>query len=350
MGRSAAVLAWALVLSASGWAGEPGIPHGSLRAEQVGTGARSYWLFEPAEPTPSAKAPVIVFCHGWLAVNPGVYGAWIEHLARRGSIVIFPRYQADWTTSPAEFLPNATASIRDALEVLETAPGRVRPDRDRFAVMGHSAGGNLAALLAATAAESGLPTPRAVLCFLPGEVRPVESPSLEKVPGTVNLVVAACEQDLIVGDARARAIFARCRAVPGDRKLYILYRTDRSGPVPLLADHHAPCGALAKLDSGEGPFRALQMARAPVDILDRFGFWRVADVALEASFRGKPLGQATHNGAAFRDLGHWGDGRAVVAPLVSADLEEVPRIVPSYGARLLPWDPEDWARLFDSKP
>ena len=59
-------------------------------------------------------APVVVFNHGWLAVNPGAYGAWIEHLVRSGRIVIFPRYQADdWsrrrpTSCPTPWPPSAT--------------------------------------------------------------------------------------------------------------------------------------------------------------------------------------------------------------------------------------------------
>ena len=40
-------------------------------------------------PSPK-RAPVVVFFHGWFAVNPGFYGAWIDHLVRNGRIVIFP--------------------------------------------------------------------------------------------------------------------------------------------------------------------------------------------------------------------------------------------------------------------
>src|SRR4051812_41913984 len=68
---------------ALGPASAPAYPHRAVRRQQVGSGARSYWLFEPADPTP-ARAPVVVFHHGWLATNPGVYGAWIEHLVRQG--------------------------------------------------------------------------------------------------------------------------------------------------------------------------------------------------------------------------------------------------------------------------
>ena len=121
-----------------------------IKRQEFGRGARSYWLFEPAEPTPGI-APVVVFHHGWFAVNPAAYGAWIEHLVRSGQIVIFPRYQADGLTPAADFLHNALAAVRDAFDVLETSPVHVRPDRRRFALIGHSAGGNLAAQMAAVA-------------------------------------------------------------------------------------------------------------------------------------------------------------------------------------------------------
>src|SRR5579864_137841 len=109
-------------------------PHKSVKRRELGFGAKSYWLFEPAEPAPE-RAPVVVFHHGWLAMNPGAYGAWIEHLVRSGSIVVFPRYQDGWTTRPADFLLNSLDAVRDAFDVLQTAPGHVRPDRERFALI-----------------------------------------------------------------------------------------------------------------------------------------------------------------------------------------------------------------------
>src|SRR4051812_49387806 len=158
-------------------------PHQTVIRQEFGFGAKSYWLFEPADPRPDI-APVVVFHHGWLAVNPGAYGAWIDHLVRNGNIVIYPRYQSDVATRPVDFLANALSAVRDAFDVLETSPKHIRPDRSRFALIGHSAGGNLSAQMAAVDVENRLPVPRAVVALMPGEVKPLREPSLAKIPPT----------------------------------------------------------------------------------------------------------------------------------------------------------------------
>ncbi|HEU5116178.1 MAG TPA: alpha/beta hydrolase fold domain-containing protein [Isosphaeraceae bacterium] len=302
-------------------------PHAGIRAQLVGSGARSYWLFEPDAPRPVGRCPVAVFNHGWLAVNPGVYGAWIEHLVKQGQVVIYPRYQTDWTTNPADFLPNATAAVLDALDVLETAPERVRPDRNRFALIGHSAGGNLAVLMAASADSTGLPHPRAVLAFMPGEVLHLEHPNPADLPPETLLVVVAGDRDRVVGDSRARQIFAQAETLGPDRKEYVLYQTRRRGLSTLLADHLAPTAALHSLDSGEGPFRAYQMKKANVDHLDRQGFWSLTDATLSAGFSGRSL----NDDGVLAALDQVGDGRVISGD----DLSAIPRVFPSNGARLI---------------
>jgi acetyl esterase/lipase len=318
-------------------------PHKSMTAKAFGAGAKSYWIYEPAEPTPD-KAPVIVFHHGWLAVNPGVYGSWIEHLVLSGKIVIFPKYQTE-LSSPTDFLPNSIAAVRDALDVLETAPGHVRPDRTKFALIGHSAGGNLSAQMAAVAQEAGLPDPKAVIAVCPGEVKPLNEPDLARIPATTLLVVAAGSDDHLVGDCRAREIYALTTSIPLTHKKFILYRSDRRGPVVFVADHLSPTAGLASVDNGEGLLRNKQMAKATVDILDRFGFWRMADITIEAGFAGHSLDDATSKGALFRDLGRWGDGRAVTPPICEDDLSIIPRVFPTNGLRILPWNADEFRRM-----
>ena len=130
--------------------------HASVTKNRYGKGGTEYWIFEPDQPKP-ATAPLVVFLHGWGGMNPMYYGAWIDHLVKRGNIVIYPRYQASLLTSIQEFTPNTLSAIKAALNVLQTEPGHIKPDLNKFAAVGHSMGGLLAASVAALASDSGLP-------------------------------------------------------------------------------------------------------------------------------------------------------------------------------------------------
>jgi pimeloyl-ACP methyl ester carboxylesterase len=321
--------------------------HRGLKRYEIGQGPRSYWLFEPDDPKPEVRAPVVVFLHGWFAVNPGFYGAWIHHLVSDGRIVIFPRYQNDVGTLPQEFLPNALAALHDALGVLHDGVGHVRPDPGKFAFIGHSAGGNLAAQIAAVAADAHaeLPVAQAVMALMPGEVIPMRQPSLSQIHAKTLLVVIVGEEDVLVGDLRGRQIFAEATAIPQARKRFILFRSDRHGFPPLIAEHTAPTGVNPRLDNGEGLFRSLQLSLGDVNALDRAGFWRIADLTMEAAFNGKTLDDVTRDEERFRHLGFWSDGRKVTQPIVGADLDAIPRVIPVNGLRVFPWSLQPRAKV-----
>ncbi len=313
--------------------------HKQVEKYEFGQGPRSYWIFEPAAPKPK-RAPVVVFLHGWFSVNPAIYGGWIDHLVRAGNIVVFPRYQNDVGTLPRDFLPNALFAIHDALTVLEAGAKHVRPDLERFALIGHSAGGNLAAQIASVSADpkSGLPEVRAVMMFMPGEVLPLREPKLSEIPASTLMIVAVGEDDLLVGDLRGRQIFSQAVAVPRSHKRYVVFRSDRHGHPPLIAEHTAPTSANHRLDNGEGLFRAFQLSLGDVNALDWAGFWRIADATLAAGFAGKSLDEAIIDPDALTHLGYWSDGRKVTPPLMSDTLDSVPRVVLSNGIRLIPWE------------
>lgn len=339
----------ALVAAPTARAGdEPAYPHKSVSKFEIGSGPQSYFLFEPAGPAPK-KAPVVVFQHGWLAMNPGVYGAWIEHLVRSGHIVIYPRYM-DVDTPVPDYLPNALAGIVDALGVLEMSPAHVKPDRSRFALVGHSTGGMLSVQVAALAKAHGLPEPKAVVAVTPGEVLRTKGPNLSDVPAMTLLTVVAAEHDVVTGDGDARRIYREATSVPPSRKKFVLYRTDLRGRPRLWADHLAPTAAHADFDTGDGPFRLFQMNGGAVNAIDREGFWKVADVTLDAGYSGKTLDDVMSRAAPFRRLGYWSDGRAVTPPLITNDPTTVPRVVPAHGLRLVPFPAPDPPKRDDEEP
>src|SRR5262249_51607696 len=141
--------------------------HGGVVAEQVKDGALGWWLFRPTTPVP-ASAPVVVFCHGWGAMNPRTYRAWIDHIVRRGAVVIYPIYHDRLPPPPGDFLPNTTAALKEAFASLASNDA-IHADLDRVAVVGHSAGGVLAAEIAAVGAAHGLPPIRAAMPVAPGD-------------------------------------------------------------------------------------------------------------------------------------------------------------------------------------
>jgi acetyl esterase/lipase len=121
--------------------GSSAYTHATVDVRMVRSGGRGWWLFLPESPKPTS-APVIVFCHGWGAMQPGGYRAWIDHLVRRGNIVIFPIYQDNLFSRPETFLPNAIAAVKDAITQSLEVTGRVHSAqfalrRSRFAGAEH---------------------------------------------------------------------------------------------------------------------------------------------------------------------------------------------------------------------
>ena len=102
----------------------------------------------------------MLFLHGWGGNEPRYYRPWLEHLAREGDAVIYPRYQDSVLEPPPQVLGNVLAGVRLALERIDEDPGSL-------VVAGHSAGGALAADYAAIARGARLPVPEAMFPVYP---------------------------------------------------------------------------------------------------------------------------------------------------------------------------------------
>src|SRR5262245_11104297 len=219
--------------------------HTAVIKNRYEQGIKEYWIYEPDQPKPPS-APVIVFLHGWSAMNPAVYGAWIDHLVKRGNIVIYPRYQADLKTPLKDFTANAIDAIHNAINRLQNEPDHVRPDLSKFAVVGHSIGGLLTANVAALALENGLPQVGAMMSVEPGRTwNPgtrgnVPLADLSKIPSKTLLLAVAGDQDRIARDVDAKRIYNEAKNVHADNKDYITMISDNHGTPPIIAHHGAP--------------------------------------------------------------------------------------------------------------
>jgi len=206
-------------------------PPGTERVD-VGIGPQGAAIFRaPAAAAgagPGAR-PVVIFLHGWVALDAARYGGWIGHLVRGGATVIYPAYQSKPAYDTITPLANVLAGVRAALEHVEVAPGRL-------VVAGHSAGGALAADYAAVALANALPVPAAVFSVYPGrKLRhlavpiPAVNPSL--VAPDTRVLAYAGERDTAVGSGTA------ARIVAGVPQAYATLRIIRDDAVD---DHSAP--------------------------------------------------------------------------------------------------------------
>ena len=304
--------------------------HASVIKNRYGKGGGEYWIFEPDSPKPST-APLIVFLHGWGGMNPLYYGAWIDHLVKRGNIVVYPRYQATLLTPMKDFTPNALIAIKDAISRLQSEQGHVRPDLNKFATVGHSAGGLLAASVAALADESRLPRVRAVMSVEPGITEaPISIPlaDLRKIPSETLLLALAGDQDGLVRDTDAKRIYYESTRVPADNKDFIMLVSDTHGTPNLLASHRAPTALDKDYDSGEsltgassgaadriGNSPQIQRRVRPetmmINALDYYGTWKLFDALCDAAFNNKNREYALGNTPQQRFMGLWSDGTPV---------------------------------------
>ncbi len=104
MRRRIAALSAAVALAAGGGlagcggAGPDEDPRRIL-TERVGRGPQTAFVIRPDVDGP---LPVVLFLHGWGATLPRNYRPWLDHLARRGNAVIYPRYQDSVLTPPSQ--------------------------------------------------------------------------------------------------------------------------------------------------------------------------------------------------------------------------------------------------------
>ena len=300
--------------------------HASVTKNRYGKGGQEYWIFEPDSPKPRT-APVIIFLHGWGGMNPLYYGAWLDHLVKRGNIVVYPRYQSNLLTPITDFTPNTLAAIKDAVRRLQTEPGHVTPDFRKFATVGHSLGGLLAANVAALARESNLPRVKAVMSVEPGITEsPVNVPlaDLKKIPAETLLLAIAGDQDGLVRDTDAKRIYYESTRVPAQNKDFIMLVSDPHGQPALQASHRAPTAMNKDYDSGEGvggpsagspdPIGDASISRRVrpetmmVNALDFYGTWKLFDGLIDAAFTGKNREYALGNTRQQRFMGVWSDG------------------------------------------
>ena len=262
--------------------GSSDYPHAGFRETEHGEEGKQFWILEPDRPTPK-KAPFVIFLHGYSAMHPATYRGWLNHLARRGNIIVYPRYQERLLTPPAEYFENSATAVRSALAILRE-PGHVTPDLEHVAVVGHSVGGVGAVNYTVRARAEGLPAPKAVMIVEPGQgmdrgVKVVPMDDCTKLPQAIHLILAVGDSDGLVGSGCARTIWQDTGHIR-DRS-FVTLQSDDHGVPPLRANHLSP----------------VSWTREATDALDWYGYWKLFDGLTSAAFAGKDYTVDTNMGA-----------------------------------------------------
>lgn len=285
--------------------------HAAVKMSDFAEEDDGYWIFEPASPRPDS-APVVVFHHGYGAINPMIYGRWLRHIVRQGNIVIYPRYQNNlFSPSTKKFADNASTAIRHALEELKTGD-HVRPISQGLILAGHSYGGAISAYLGVNHQELNIPKPAGLLLASPGTgpLNGARLDSYEGMPEDIALLVMVSVNDHVVGEELGRIIFET--AVNTPQRNLIIQHPDEHGAPAITAGHNESYA----LDSDfDGNIHNLSYRRAigvaKLDAADYYGYWKLLDALMDCARQGENCEVAFGNTEAQRNMGCWSDGRKV---------------------------------------
>jgi hypothetical protein len=274
--------------------------HAGVKKSSYKFGAEQYWIFEPTDPTPET-APLIVFNHGWSAMYPFFYRVWIEHIVKQGNIVVYPRYQRGLYFGFRQFSSNAITAVKNAIKELQQG-NHVRPDLDKFAIVGHSLGGGITAIMAALAQSEGLPIPKAIMPVQPYYWS--TNTNLSMIPNTTLMVVVVGANDTAVGSDSGKSIFYKADKISFDNKDFVIQVTDRYGSPDLVADHIAPICMPGFFSYS-------------VDAMDYYSTWKLFDALTDYAFYGINKEYCLGNTTEQRFMGLWSDGTPVKELIVT---------------------------------
>jgi acetyl esterase/lipase len=302
---------------------------------KAGAVTYAYHLATPA----TQPRPVVVLFHAWGAINPRVYGNWIEHLARKGLVVLVPRYQELNRTRGVDASERAVVALGEALSQLATDP-QAMPDRERVAFLGHLAGAGVAANVAGLSVARGLPVPRLVFVVTPGGLasdpksRGIPLTDVATIPAETMIVTLIGDRDHIPSDRAARRILRESVDVPVTRKLFMRMQSDDHGYPPLSATLVAAGSANDAYDasglklppepplprgtrpqasspdarlSGEQMTLIASLQASNTDTIDWLALWKTFDMARDAAFAGRDT-VSLRDDPAFTDMGRWSNG------------------------------------------
>jgi len=287
-----------------------------------------YYIYEPGTPAP-ATAPVILFLHGYGALNASYYQRWMNHMVMKGYVVVWPRYQAQLTSVFKNYPSNAEAAWTDALSRMQgsTWEGHVRPAQNpdgslQTMIVGHSFGGWIAGWLAgaASTATPTFPAPEALVMIEPASLGLLPPINFAGISPNTQMLILSADEDNVACSANGVSIFESTTQVPPAQKNYLFFNSDSYGSPAQLGNHFFPDTNGYKDDNDFAPYYG-------VDARDYYVTWKLSVAAANCVFSGANCDYFLGNGSADQlDMGNWSDGTPEKPMSYYADPTQLPPI------------------------
>jgi len=267
-------------------------------------------LYLPLENCEEEKLDVVVFVHGFGALNPKVYGGWIEHLVQEGNAVLFVRYQMSLLTTPTtDFVPNTVTAIRNVYDL--AAQYNRQLNAEHIDLIGHSYGGVVIGNIAATYNNYRIPKPRFAFLCEPGSgpLSGAVLDSYETIDKDLLLVVMVGDEDHTVGQKLGIRVYET--AVETSSRMLFWQFADENEEEKIEASHYEPYSFDRRFDIGIENFSIKRAEKVSMlNQVDFNGYWRIFDTLQQHVNSGngtiEPLLVKQ-----LSDLGTWSDGTKV---------------------------------------
>jgi predicted esterase len=245
--------------------------------------ADGYYVFLPEKKEESREIKSVVgFVHGYGALNPKIFGAWLKHLVQNGNAVIYPRYQYNLLLpSSDEFTANTGTALKDALSLLEESK---RLDNDfKFNLAGHSFGGVICANLLIDYKLYDLPKPSGAL-IAEGGTGPLTGAMKESysdIESDIPLIIAVGSRDFTVGDHFGKKLSSEIKS---HLAVYVYQKPFVNDSIEIGAAHYDPYSLDDWCDNGMDNITSNRAEHvSKYDVLDRHGYWKWLDAIIAES-------------------------------------------------------------------
>ena len=231
-----------------------------------------YYIYIPKQ---SRSEQVVVMLHGYGALNPMIYGAWIKHLRDQGHIIIYPRYQDKiMGTKTKRFANNAATAIKNARKELEDKGIEFKKS---FHFTGHSYGGAIAAYIGVYYEELGLNIPASIQMCQPGTgpLKGLKLKTYKEFDLNIPFAVVVGSEDKTVGEFMGKNIYES--SSDHIHKVFVRHLPDKNIEPEITATHYEPYAIDEDLDNNIINYTSRRaLAKSKLDEVD-YMYWDVFD-------------------------------------------------------------------------